>query len=576
MCSNFFKHSLYRVFIFLIAGAALVACDDASNEVKNIEQLLQRASEKRAEGKLRATIIDLKTVLQKDSKNAEARLMLGQVYLDTGDGESAEKEADQAQKLGGARLAIYDILGNAWLLQNKPGVLLEKIAHGAGSSAAMRTKSYEFRGEAQRILGNLDEAKKEFDLALIEYRKDINEERPHLKLTEPAESVRALVGLTKIAITETAQDVAQSRLDRALAVAPDKTEVIAVKGLFHFERKNFAAAEEAYKAAFKAAPYHAGYQLRIAHSQVAQKKYEEAIELLDSLIKAFPASILSNYLRALAAYQLGNYEDAKSYTDNIFKIRSDHLPSFLVAGSASYALGQLEQANRMLGRYVAAVPQNTAARKLLSAAQLKLGRPGEAIVTLRPITNTESEDASLLSLIGTAAVGTGDLDSGYQYFRKAALRRPDDVSLQAKTAYIQIAKGDTDSGLKSLEDVISRDPSLVRFEVELILTYIKEKKFDEAVSAARRLQERHPEERTGFTLEGLTEFTRKDNARAKDSFKKALSARPGDPTASHNLALLYISERQPESAQETYKAVFEQFPNDETTLFRLARLEGQV
>jgi len=564
--------SATRLLFIALAGLAIVACDEVA-ETSNVDDLMQRAAKKRAAGKIRASIIDLKTVLQKSPKNADARLLLGQVYLDVGDGKAAEKEANQARVLGANAYDVFDIEGSAWLLQNKHKLVFEKIAHGAGDTSGMRALGALFRGEALRAQGRLADAKKEFDLALTEYRKDINEDRPHLKITKPAESVMALVGLAKIAIRENSWELAQGLLEKAQSAAPVDTDVMALKGQLSFEKKDFAGAEEAYSKALKGAPYKAGFQLRVAHAQVAQKKYDEAIVNLDKIIKVFPKNILANYLRGLAAYRLGKYENAKAYTENVLKLTTEHVPTYLIAGSAAYALGQMEQANKYLTRYVSAVPGNSSARKLLGNVQLKLGRPDQAIATLRPINDAKSNDIALLSLIGAAAVAKGDLDTGFRYFNKASKAEPDNTGLLARASILQIAKGDTESGLRGLEDAVSRDANLTPHEVQLILNYIKENKFDDAIAAAKRLQERNPESPVGLTLQGLVEISRKDEAQALVLFDKALSLRPGDPSTSHNKAVLLLGQKNNALARKAYETALEHFPNNVETLMQLAQFE---
>ncbi len=49
----------------------------------------------------------------------------------------------------------------------------------------------------------------------------------------------------------------------------------------------------------------------------------------------------------------------------------DHLPSVFLSGAVNYALDQLEQAEGLLNRYVAAVPDNIRARKLLGATLVR-------------------------------------------------------------------------------------------------------------------------------------------------------------------------------------------------------------
>ncbi len=55
----------------------------ASNEVSGAssQDFVARAEAYRAKGNLRASIIELKNALQKDPRNPDARLSLGQVYI---------------------------------------------------------------------------------------------------------------------------------------------------------------------------------------------------------------------------------------------------------------------------------------------------------------------------------------------------------------------------------------------------------------------------------------------------------------------------------------------------------------
>ena len=53
-------------------------------------------------GDLRAALIELKNTLRKSPDNAEARLRLGQIYLELGNAAAAEKELDQARGLEAA------------------------------------------------------------------------------------------------------------------------------------------------------------------------------------------------------------------------------------------------------------------------------------------------------------------------------------------------------------------------------------------------------------------------------------------------------------------------------------------
>ena len=66
----------------------------------------------------------------------------------------------------------------------------------------------------------------------------------------------------------------------------------------------------------------------------------------------------------------------------------------LMAGASSYALKAYEQAYYYLSPYVSEHPGDIAARKLLAATQLRLGRTADAANTLDPVKNEASEDTN--------------------------------------------------------------------------------------------------------------------------------------------------------------------------------------
>ena len=66
---------------------------------------LDKARDSFAKGDIKAAGIELKNALQKDPGNAEARLLLGELYLKLGNGLAAEKEFRRAQELGTIRCA---------------------------------------------------------------------------------------------------------------------------------------------------------------------------------------------------------------------------------------------------------------------------------------------------------------------------------------------------------------------------------------------------------------------------------------------------------------------------------------
>ena len=106
---------MFRPGAVLLSALILFGCDESSTA--NVDDLLARAEQSIESGDLRAGSVDLKTILQKDPNNVDARLMLGRIYLDIGDADSAEKELKAAQGLGANNAETKFLIGRSLLLR---------------------------------------------------------------------------------------------------------------------------------------------------------------------------------------------------------------------------------------------------------------------------------------------------------------------------------------------------------------------------------------------------------------------------------------------------------------------------
>ncbi|MFA6068804.1 MAG: tetratricopeptide repeat protein [Janthinobacterium sp.] len=114
--------------------------------------LLAEAQQYRQKGEARAAIIQLKNLLQQEPDNAAARLLLGSIYIDTGEALSAEKELRKAKSLGLAAQQVMPLLGKAWLMLGQFDKVLAEIADDAAQPASVLA----LRGDALLALGRKD------------------------------------------------------------------------------------------------------------------------------------------------------------------------------------------------------------------------------------------------------------------------------------------------------------------------------------------------------------------------------------------------------------------------------------
>ncbi|MFO7633850.1 MAG: tetratricopeptide repeat protein, partial [Caldilinea sp.] len=111
-----------RLLFALILGASLTACSGESSET-----LLQKAQQSLDSGDRKAAIIQLKSAIQEDDKNAEARFQLGKLQIEMGDFASAEKELRRAREAGYDADTVNPLLAKALIGQGEFRRVLEDL-----------------------------------------------------------------------------------------------------------------------------------------------------------------------------------------------------------------------------------------------------------------------------------------------------------------------------------------------------------------------------------------------------------------------------------------------------------------
>jgi Tfp pilus assembly protein PilF len=147
----------------VVSGALLLAGMSACNRDQSTASLLAEAKQYQQKGDQKAALIQLKNAVAKSPEDAEARLQLGSLYLETGDPVSADKELRKAASFGLAPARTLPLLGQALLAQGKFKELLAEIKPELAAKSAPLTA---LRGDALLASGDADGAKAAYDAAL--------------------------------------------------------------------------------------------------------------------------------------------------------------------------------------------------------------------------------------------------------------------------------------------------------------------------------------------------------------------------------------------------------------------------
>jgi putative PEP-CTERM system TPR-repeat lipoprotein len=535
------KAWLKGMMLLFVVGLMLSACGEG--ELSDVEYL-QRAKQQQAQNNLFASIIELKNALKKNQANMEARLLLGEVYVQVGDGASAEKELLRAQQLGLTGAMLQRSLIEAFLLQKKYQSVLDGLKIPDGITDAEEAMLFAMRGDAHLGLGEFSAAK--------------NDYKQSLKLD--AKSIRANVGLAKLALLRKDYQGAAKIIEAAEKIDSKAPLLLQVKGSMAFQQSRYSDAEHVYNQLLQTQPsgvlltrYSSQARIGLAYSLLAQDKDQEAVEHIDALLKANKKHLVPNYLKALVSFKAGQYKDAVDRLQPIVADMGPSTPAKLLLGAANYALGQYEQAAYYLAQYNNAVPNNIYARKLYGATRLKLNQPEQAADILTPLLSLLPDDAKLLDMIGVSSVMRGDFTEGRHYFEKAMSQSGEALNL--KIAETFMAEGDYDAAIQELEKTVRGSPEELRSKLLLVLAYLQKRDMENALKFATNLVEERPEDPVAQNLLGGVHLVRGENEQAAKHFQAALAVAPRYIPALMNAAQLALQDGRLKEAQDHYATV---------------------
>ncbi|MEO7152649.1 MAG: XrtA/PEP-CTERM system TPR-repeat protein PrsT, partial [Burkholderiaceae bacterium] len=548
---NAVRHCLYLLFSLF----ALTACGEEEPEM-----LVQSAKTYIAKKDNKAAIIQLKTALQGKPDLAEARLLLGQTLLDSGDPVSAEVELRKAVALKHPDAAVLPVLARSMLQQGQVKKVTEAYAStelaDPGAAADLKTSV----AVAFAAQGNI----KLRDAALASALESVPD-------YGPAVLVRA-----RAAAQQRDFDTALKLTDTVLSKTPDNYEAWQLKGdLLLFAKADSAGAVDAHRKALAVrgdlVPTHAS----IVSILLSQRDVAGATAQVDALKKVAPHHPQTKLLQAELAFIKSDFKAAKELIQQVLKVAPENAKALQIAGAIEIQPGgSTAQAERLLTKSLQKAPGVVPTRRLLAQTYLRSGQPKRALETLEPLLDKPGADNETLAIAAQAHLQNGDPKKAEALYTQAAKQDPADVRSRTALALVEFSKGHADAAYSQLEQLAASDPGAIA-DMTLINAYFRQAKFDAALKAIDNLERKQPGKPLAFDLRGRAHLGRKDVAAARQSFEKALSLDPKYFSAAASLATLDLADKKPELAKQRFDALLKADPQNTQALLAVANLRAR-
>jgi putative PEP-CTERM system TPR-repeat lipoprotein len=441
----------------LIALALLASCSRGAGTA------YERGVAAFQSGDIRTARVELLNALQTNPGDKAARVMQARVDLALGDGVAAESELARARQSGVPVNQIAHLLAHARLLQGDADGALRAAANAASDHAAYAAR---IRGQAYQAQGDTTAAGAAFNqaLALAPGDSDV--------WTDVARFRRSSGDLGG----------AIEAADRAVAARPRNADALELRGELSRGQYGLAAALPWFDRALEVDPGNVTALIERAAT------YGDMGRMRDMLADARHVHTLTGgyprayYLQAVLAARAHNFALARSLWNRTGGAFDDSPAGKLLLSAIDFQTGNEEQAARRLADLVQSQPGNRRARRLLAAAQWRMGDAGAVIATLRPITDRPDADAYSLTLIGRA-LARSDPDQAAIYLARAAQPQPN-----ALAALDPLSEGE----FAEVRQAAADDPDNGPVEVRLISALLARGISDEALARARRLQAANP------------------------------------------------------------------------------------
>jgi putative PEP-CTERM system TPR-repeat lipoprotein len=528
------KHSFKMLLLAGTISAVLAGCGDN----KTTTEYLKSSADLLAKNQTNAAIIELKNGISKEPNDTKLRFSLGQIYLQVGDLDSAEKELQRALKDLNYTDQVVPLLARVYQLEANEEQLDELVdQYSEKITDITKLQLFVYRSILYSQLGKNELAKEALKQAIL-----ISEDNAYSQLAD---------AWYKSSTNET--DDALRIANKLLNESPELSDVLLLQAHLYASKADYMHAAENYGKYSTQHPQQ--YQIKMfeANSLMAADKVDDADNIATELLKLFPKHPFVNLLKAQVSYRHADYSAAKEYA-NISLQSSDSMMARLVQGLSAYQLKEYEQAYQSLRTVVSSLPSDNSVHKLFASLQLQLGYQNDALQSFEQLKNLDTNDVTLLQNASIAFAHAGNNEEADRLIDRALEISPEKAELLMQKGMIKLNEQDK-TGLALLQEALKLDPELKVANITLAAQYLAEDEYDKALEIAKKWQSTQSGMVQGVLLEGVIYSQQGNVTLATKKFNEVLKEEPNNIAATYYLGLLAFQEKNAKAATDYFERV---------------------
>ncbi len=507
----------------------------------------------------KAAAIQFKTALRMDPQSAQARFLLGQALLNSGDPAGAAVELSKSIDQKYPQDQAVPLLARALLLSGdyrKLTTIYGDMVLGDKESLASLKSSL---ATAWGALGNRPKTECATAAALAA----VPNFGPALIL-----NARLMAGRRDFA-------GALALVDQILARDGSLYEAWHLKGeIIPLANGDNKGAEEAFRKALSLEGAYVPAHLALISMKLREQDPAAAKAQADRLRAVLPKHPQTIFVDGQIAFTERNFVKAREHVQQLLRVAPSHVGVLQLAGAVEGQLGSLVLAETHFGKALQIQPELPFARRNLAQVYLRLGQANKALETLKPLLGAEAANADAHALAGEAYLRLGNAGAAETHFNAAAKINPDDPQMRTAVALSHLTRGDPNEAFAELDALAAANKDTFT-DHAIVSARLKRREFDAALVAIDAMARKQPDSAAMLELRGRVQVARKDFPAARLAFEQALKADPMLFAAAASLAGLDLLEKKPEAARKRLEASIKDDPRNHYAVLALAELRSR-
>ena len=270
---------------------------------------------------------------------------------------------------------------------------------------------------------------------------------------------------------------------------PNSAFTHVLRGEILAAKRNLPASRASFEKALTIEPANFSAAAQLARLDFADGKPEEAKKRFDTLLAQDPKN--AKALLALAA----------------LRVKSG---------------GTTEEVAAMIGKAIAAGPNDLDPRMALIAYYLTAGDPKKAVAAAQEALAALPDRTEIIDALGRAQQIAGDTNSSIATYNRLAQLLPESPMPFMRIAELQMLTKDNKGARDSLRKALAVKPDLFEAQRRLVALELDADAAPSALAVARDVQKQHPKESVGYILEGDIYAKKKAWSDAVASYRNGL------------------------------------------------------